>query len=177
MRQISTEADAIELPLDGKEFANLILDWAEAIAVPITPMKLQKLLYYCHADFLSLYGKPLIDDQFEAWQFGPVMPSVFQEFKQFSGNPISSRAKRFNPVTAVVEVAPPCSLGDAELQVKALFNLYVRFSATSLSNMSHVENGPWSEALARFDRGVNPGRRISNDLIRGYHQGIVNPLH
>lgn len=177
MRQFCAPVGAVELPLDAKEFANLLLDWAQEICVAVTPMKLQKILYYCHADFLSFHGVALIADDFEAWQFGPVISSVFQEFKVYSGEPISGRARRFNPITASTEEAPPSILAEIEDDIKSIFNVYIRFSATNLSHMSHVENGPWCEALSRFERGLNPKKKIGNDLIRAHHQGFFKHYH
>lgn len=177
MLRLMGNKNVIEFPLDAKEFANLLLDWADEVFVTISPMKLQKLMYYCHADFMSLYGIPLVIDDFEAWQFGPVLPNVFQEFKQFSGSAITSRARRFNPLTAKTEIAPASCLGDYDKHVRELFDIYIGFSATSLSNMSHVEDGPWIEALVRFEKGVNPKRRIGNDLIRSHHRSAKRQVH
>jgi uncharacterized phage-associated protein len=157
-------------PVDAKEFANLLLDWADEINVLITPMKLQKLLYYCHSDFLLSTGNELISEDFEAWQYGPVIASVFQEFKIFSLSPITSRASRFNPITAKRIEAKPADLGQFASEVRSIFESYVHLSASVLSRMSHIESGPWHEALAQFERGRNMGKRISNDLIRAHHR-------
>ncbi|NLA91806.1 MAG: SocA family protein [Synergistaceae bacterium] len=47
----------------------------------VTPMKLQKLLYYCQGYSLALTGKPMFNEEIEAWSYGPVVPSVYQEYK------------------------------------------------------------------------------------------------
>jgi len=44
-------------------------------------MKLQKLVYYAHGWHLALNNEPLIDEQVECWQYGPVISSLFHEFK------------------------------------------------------------------------------------------------
>jgi uncharacterized phage-associated protein len=61
-------------------------------------MKLQKLLFFTHADFLIRTGRPLIKQEFEAWDYGPVIPSLYREFKKFKDQPITSKAKCFDPV-------------------------------------------------------------------------------
>ena len=37
-------------------------------------MQVLKLVYYCHAWMLGLYGRPLIRQPIEAWRYGPVVP-------------------------------------------------------------------------------------------------------
>ncbi|MBE3030128.1 DUF4065 domain-containing protein [Campylobacter sp. RM9344] len=47
---------------------------------PISNLQLQKMLYYIQYEFLTNYGKPLFDDDFEAWKFGPVIPVIYYEY-------------------------------------------------------------------------------------------------
>lgn len=157
-------------PVDVKSLANLILDWADELGASITPMKLQKLVYYCHADFLVATGAPLIRQEFEAWKYGPVVPSLFQEFKSNGAAPICTRAFRFDPISCSREEAAPCNLGQTEPIVRETFTAYVRHTASVLSNMSHSEEGPWAEALRRFGAGSAQGRSIENHVIARHHK-------
>lgn len=165
-------------PVDAKGLANLLLDWADAKRIPITPMKLQKLVYYCHAEFLVTSGHSLVAQEFEAWEYGPVIPGLFHEFKIFGSEAITSRAQRFNPITTERTIAPPPNLGSFEAFVRDAFECYAKYTASALSRMSHVSDGPWSEALDQFNRGRNPGRKISDRLILTYHRpGPQDSLH
>jgi uncharacterized phage-associated protein len=165
-------------PVDAKGLANLLLDWADRAGVPVTPMKLQKLAYYCHAEFLLATGEPLIAQDFEAWDYGPVIPGLFHEFKSFGGEPITSRASGFDPITAQRRVASPALLGAFERPVRDAFEFYAKYSASALSRMSHIQDGPWSEALMQFQKGRNAGRKISNGLILAHHRSdSCNSLH
>jgi uncharacterized phage-associated protein len=47
----------------------------------ISNMKLQKLLYYQQGFHLAYFGKPLFEEDIEAWMYGPVVPSVYSHFK------------------------------------------------------------------------------------------------
>ena len=53
----------------------------------ISNLKLQKLLYYAQGVTLALTGKPLFSDPIEAWQHGPVVPSVYRLYKVAAGHP------------------------------------------------------------------------------------------
>jgi uncharacterized phage-associated protein len=163
-----------KLPVDAKAIANLMLDWAEADAIPVSPMKLQKLLYFCHADMLSHFGVPLIKQSFEAWDYGPVIPSVYKEFKCFKDKPIGKRAVTFDPITATSQEAR-CDLADSDKQkLRQLFDFYKPFEATRLSDVSHHPQGAWRQARSLFSNGLNANRTISNELICRFHQFVHN---
>lgn len=162
------------MTVDAKGLANQILDWAAADQIPISPMKLQKLLFFAHADFLVRYGLPLIKQEFEAWDHGPVIPSVFHEFKEFSKTSISRRAQTFDPRTASKKVAT-CSLPVEQLAaVKLVYEFYKPLSATELSRMSHELEGAWRQARSMFANGLNMDRRISDEMIVNFHRAIHN---
>src|SRR5215510_7158653 len=75
-------------PYDSKAAANWFLDLGQ----PLTPMKLQKLVYFAHGWSLALTGVPLIKDAVEAWRYGPVIPALYHEFKHNGARPITDRA-------------------------------------------------------------------------------------
>lgn len=175
-----TILQSVELfqPVDVKAFANLVLDWADRSGRPVSPMKLQKIVYFCHADFLVFTGKPLILQNFEAWEYGPVVPCLYDEFKLFGANAIQARAYRFNPMTCQKELAAPCDFGELESFVRTSFEAYARHSASVLSNLSHIERGPWAEALKRFENGSPSGLNIENQIIVKHHiHALRRPMH
>lgn len=57
-----------------------------------TQMKLHKLLYYAHGWHLGFTGEPLLDEAIEAWAYGPVVPSIYQELKMLGSAPIDRLA-------------------------------------------------------------------------------------
>ena len=40
----------------------------------ISPLKINKLLYYAQGNFLAKYNAPLFPEKIQAWQYGPVIP-------------------------------------------------------------------------------------------------------
>ena len=55
-----------------------------AKSLPVDNLKLQKLLYYSQAVHLVLHDKqPLFSEDIEAWDYGPVVPPVYQKYKQY----------------------------------------------------------------------------------------------
>jgi uncharacterized phage-associated protein len=160
--------------VDAKGLANLLLDWGDADGVEISPMKLQKLVFFLHADFLVKHGRALIKQEFEAWNHGPVIPSLYREFKSFKDKAIRARAQAFDPVQAT-NVTAECHLDDCDLkQVREFYDFYKKLSAFELSRRSHDFEGVWRQARSLFANGLNMDRRISNDMIFSLHRPIHN---
>ncbi|MCA6080406.1 MAG: DUF4065 domain-containing protein [Endomicrobium sp.] len=55
----------------------------------ISHLKLQKLLFYCQAYHLSISGEPLFEDDILAWDYGPVVRSVYENYKKHDSSIIS----------------------------------------------------------------------------------------
>lgn len=48
-----------------------------------TNLELQKLLYIAHMIHLGKTGNPLLEDAFEAWNYGPVIPGLYYFLKSY----------------------------------------------------------------------------------------------
>ena len=98
----------------------------------ITPLKLQKLLYYVKAWGL-VAGMDLYQGQFYKWPYGPVNPEAYHAYKQYGRNRI--------PIPP-----PPASmpLTDEQALIDFILAAYLPFSATTLSAMTHKES-PWQQ--------------------------------
>lgn len=72
------------------DVARYIVNISYQYQYAISNLKLQKLLYFCQAVFLvDSKGKtPCFPEEIEAWDFGPVVPSVYRAFKKYGGNNI-----------------------------------------------------------------------------------------
>ena len=46
----------------------------------ISNLKLQKLLYFAWKNYYKKYRKYLFNENFEAWQFGPVVRNVYYDY-------------------------------------------------------------------------------------------------
>lgn len=49
----------------------------------MTNLKLQNVLYYVQTKSLIETGKPVFEDDFEAWRGGPVIRDVYREFMRY----------------------------------------------------------------------------------------------
>lgn len=101
----------------------------------ISPMKLQKLLYYAQGFALAILGRPLFQEDFEAWQYGPVIPSVYQRYKELGNKAIPKvDLESFDHYTT-----------DEKKLLNEVYTVFGQYSAWALSAMTH-ETPPWRDA-------------------------------
>lgn len=114
----------------------------------LTNMKLQKLLYYEQGFHLAYFNTPLFAESIEAWQYGPVVPQVYEHYKP------SGRAG--------LEPTPSDFKFENKIE-KALFDevyrVYSAYSAIGLMEMTHAET-PWRTT------NVGVGNIISHDKMK-----------
>ena len=156
---------------DGRAIANLVLDECEQKNIKLTNLALQKVVYFCHVWSLIKLRRPLIAQQFEAWEFGPVLPYLYREFKKFEADPIKGRATSLVASTGERTLATYENIDDeVRFLVVDVTNFYARLSASELVKLSHADGGPW-HSVWNHGGQVNPGMRIeTNSIIDFYSQ-------
>ena len=119
------------------DVAKLLIELAQAEDEPdqLSHLRLQKLLYYAQGWSLALRNKALFLERIEAWEHGPVVPTVYRSFAKYGANSIP--ASDFVP--------GDCGLTEDECDlVHRVWESYKHFSATKLREMTHKEM-PWRE--------------------------------
>jgi uncharacterized phage-associated protein len=150
---------------DAREVVNFFLDLAKARGLVLTQIPLQKILYFAHAWFLARRGQPLVDEEFEAWEYGPVVRSVHEQFKRFGDAPILKKATRLNFANGnYEEVAYRFDLETADA-LERIFDFYSRYEPFALVAMTHEPGGPWEKVYQSGAKSARVGMRIPNDLI------------
>lgn len=164
----------IDRPYDARAIANLLLDVAESRRLQLTQLSLLKLLYFAHGWHLARTGMPLVKQAFEAWEYGPVIKVIRDEFKSFGKNPITTRAYKFDPYKNQKTLVEPIILSSDEDFVREIFEAYHVYDAWRLSDMTHEKGSPWdliwnaSEPMGRF------ALRIRNEDIKQHFISLGN---
>jgi uncharacterized phage-associated protein len=151
---------------DARAVANLILDLASQDGKDISNLVLQKLVYFAHGQYLNQTGEPLVAGEFEAWQYGPVHPHVYNAFKDQGALPIQTRAQSANPVTGEKRPISPLTDSTARDIVTDVYRSLKRRSPTSLVAVSHAKNAPWHFVVERAKQHDSISMRIPNPVIR-----------
>lgn len=134
----------------------------------MTPMKIQKLLFYLNGWHLAIMGKPVVSEPFRVWKFGPVLESVYHELKHFGGGPVAEYIKEFDPKS---EELKSFAISDSATEFYEILDLtwekYIGIEATRLSTMTHAPDSPWATAKHQGNS------IIDNNTIKSYFIGLV----
>ena len=96
----------------------------------ITPLALQKILYFIQGIYMALFDKPLYEEDCMAWAHGPVYEDVYNLFKDFKYNPIDDN--RFAIFKDRFE-----ELGEQERKVIDLvINTFGKYSGKALESIA-----------------------------------------
>lgn len=164
-----------------KAVANEFLQLAKAVRMPISPMKLQKLVYFAHGWLIGLKDRDLIDEPVEAWKFGPVIRSLYREFADCGNRPISQLSSDVViRERGVVDCVTP-SLDDQPTEAKMarsltqrIWDVYGQFTAIQLSNLTHQEGTPWHRVYTE-NAGVLPDRiKIPREYLHDYFANMAS---
>jgi uncharacterized phage-associated protein len=160
---------------DGRAIANFVLDYCDEKSKEVTNLSLQKIVYFCHVWSLINYSKPLVRHKFEAWEFGPVLPYLYQEFKAYGSKPILSRAKAMDRTTGQIQDAKYDFPSEVITLLKDITDFYSSIRAGHLVDLSHVEGGPWHKVWNHKGK-VNPGMKIENSDILKFYSSAPAPF-
>lgn len=167
--------------------ANYVLDIAEASRVDVSWLKLQGMAYFCHGYHLAVTERPLIDEQVEAARFGPVIPSLLDEFSSGEDVRIERRAVDYRFVRGgsvafgVKQYAIDRELGPGPVRrmviriVDRVWESYGELDDLSLLAEATCEGSPWEQVMKKHDGCPPKGTDIPNDLLKSYfHQMLLS---
>jgi uncharacterized phage-associated protein len=157
-------------PYDPRGVANLLLNVLETKGRRATHIDLQKLLYFAHGRFLLATNVPLVSGYFEAWEYGPVHPAVYQVFKSARGRRIDFRAVKTDLVTGSQSIVEAPDSAMVRHHLEAVTSDYGRLTSAQLVELSHAPNAPWDQTVRRVEAEVTLGARIANDVIKAWFQ-------
>lgn len=110
----------------------------------ITPLKLQKLLYYAQGYYLARNNKELFKEDFQAWAHGPANPEIYRKYKNYEYSSIDSPSKDDVPIFKE-------NLIDF---LYVIWNTFGIYDGKYLEDLTHEEE-PWINAR----KGYKPGEK------------------
>lgn len=123
---------------------NNILKRAFAENIDITPMKLQKMIYFVYRDYLQLTERALFNERFETWKYGPVVRSVYDQYKKYGSNAIRDYAYESGEkyYYTVNEESSPAF----KRVIDEVWNQYKSYDGIYLSSITHRPGTAWKKA-------------------------------
>lgn len=145
--------------------SNNILQRAFRENVPVTPMKLQKLLYFVSCEYVKATDCDLLSEDFCVWQYGPVLPSVYNEFKSFRGNRITEYAKDADGNSFAYNEATSPNL---RASIDRIWMFFKSKSGVELSLITHEDGSGWSRAFEQRHSKITKEEMKADDSYRKY---------
>lgn len=144
---------------DVLEVSRHIINYSNEKEYEISNLKLQKLLYFVQAYFLldSAGKRSCFNEKIEAWDFGPVVPVAYHEFKRYGSGNIPSVKSYLNfedkdDIWSIKRVSfndDKINLNDKSL-INAVVDEFSSFSATSLIELTHKQE-PWMSVYRQHE--------------------------
>jgi uncharacterized phage-associated protein len=170
--------------------ANYFLERSWKDEKHVSPMKLQKLVYFAYGWATVFLEKNLIDEPVEAWEFGPVCSSIYHEFKGFGKKEIppdnlmievrsvdlEDEGKKIILFKKATNKIDPKDKGTLDL-LDSVWQSYLKYSATELSDMTHKsdEDNPWIIARTKGnENGFIRGTDLAKSDVKKYFEKLRN---
>jgi len=147
-------------PYPPKAIANAFLQRAFNDKKKIEHLKLQKLVYLAQGYYLALSGGvPLVNEAFEAWDYGPVCRNLYTEFRDFGKSPINRLATELDwDAEEWLPVPVPADDAGATKVIDFVYKTYIDKSAFALSDMTHQAGWAWEKTRQADKYGLKKRR-------------------
>jgi len=147
-----------------------------------TIMKVIKLVYIAHGWTLALTESPLVDEPIQAWQYGAVVPSIYNSLKFNGTQPIEApifidgfddfvEIRLNNEEVLEEHEAISVKFSKKEKAImERVWSIYGAYSGWELSDLIHKKGTPWTKAwtLGGMRRVV-----IRDEEIKKYYKSLI----
>lgn len=142
----------------------------------VSPLKLQKILYYEQAWYMVFFNKELLfTEEPEAWVNGPVYRTVYDEYKgkvQYMTSALHKEdfiGQGEHTETAIKHLVSSMSLTKEEVEfLNSVFDTYGTKSQDQLVLLTHSEK-PWADTRAGLAPFEHCERKINLGKIYDYY--------
>jgi uncharacterized phage-associated protein len=108
----------------------------------VTPMKLQRMLYFVYKKYIQTSHAPLFAERFEAWQRGPVVAAVYRQFKNYVDRPIKNLGADSDGTERIVNV----SVNSAFIEsFDFVCGKYMVYNGIQLSELTRKSGTAWDK--------------------------------
>ncbi len=140
--------------------ANAFLRIASEHGKKLTNMQVQKLVFMAQGYSLALLDRCIFEKNIHAWQWGPVVPSLYKALQPYGSGQVTQELKAADSV-----------LRDSEESgvLKGVWDAYGHYSGSQLSEITHRPGSPWKKTWDRQPFGV-----IDVEDIKSYYKKLAS---
>ena len=123
----------------------------------ITPLTLQKALYYIQGFYYAFHNEFLFSENCEAWIHGPVYRDIYNRYRTYHFDPIIPCAPLVSPAMTEVEAAV----------INCVVQYFCCYGGKTLEQFTHQED-PWLNARKDLPKLTSARRIIPKESIGDY---------
>ena len=129
----------------------------------VSHLKLQKILYFAQAVFLSIKSEQLFNDDILAWKFWPIIESIYKEY--------SRKRKKWSLLLSKKDILDK-NFNNIENEDKTLldevYKEFWKYSAGELVDITHSHK-PWKDSYVEWKSNIIPV-----ELIENYYKNLFS---
>ena len=148
---------AAETVYDSRSIAAYLIGKAGPTGLDV--LQVMKLTYIAHGFTLGCHDKPLLEDDIEAWKFGPVIRRLYSTIP----------AGRQSFTQLLRPVATPVMADQDRQIVDMVSEKYGKLSGLYLSTLTHRPGSPWHQTWITYGRNAV----IPKEVVRKHYSDIL----
>ncbi len=156
-----TTLDIIGIKDEVKNRIDDVIDYLICKCEDITPLALQKALYYVQGFYYAFMGRFLFTDDCEAWVHGPAYREIYSRYSSYKYDPIHS-----NNVCDETKI----TMGE-KIIIDCVVKYLCCYSGKTLENFTHAET-PWLNTRGDLPPLAASDRVINKSLIGEYFLAV-----
>lgn len=151
--------------------ANYFIECSQKENIPVSNLSMQKLVYFAYGWMMVRTGKKLFYDRIEAWQYGPVIPSLYHQLKHYGRERITktivdydhrkNKFFRWNLKEGTL----------VERLVRGVWDEYKLLTPRRMVDLTHAPDTPWHTTIV--STGYNA--EITDELITAHFNSLRSP--
>lgn len=145
----------LEGNLNKESKINRVINYILNRCGDITPLALQKSLYYVQGFYYAFNNKFLFEEDCQAWAHGPVYPEVYFKYKHY----------KFDSIESKIEVSDTIFTSSELIIIENVIKHFCCYSGKVLEKFTHSEY-PWLQT-----RGEIPELKSSTEIIKKEYIG------
>jgi uncharacterized phage-associated protein len=159
--------------MNSWDLGHIITNYVNQKGDTISHKKLQKLLYYVEAWHLVNFDNPILNEDFQAWVHGPVVPELYHKLKEFGFNDLKVVNDEFETVDGKINsIILKNKISDETIEfVYSVLDRYGSLTSFELELLSHSE-APWLEARQDYPPHKPCTNIISKDRMKAFYSNI-----
>ena len=159
-------------PYETEFIANYVVYYCLVNNMPISYLKLHKILWYLQIDYLVVRGTPLFEDCFEAWDCGPIIPRIWKKYKIYGGGDIPflfrENSRDLKLTSYIVE--------KDKKEINDVIDQIMNLTPATLMDMVW-EHEPFKNNYSKYEYRTIPNEEIKNWGIKKYGANSTNPYN